>query len=311
MKRRTLFSVGSSSAPISTPSVGSSRNAAANGPASRARSRRSAIPSRSRFSGTGRLGIAAMVRCASDAPPGDRVAPCSPSRAAAVTRARTPTSPRAPSGSRSSTRPSPSASSIAEPVELKLSVRNADDETLRNVAVTVQTEPEGDNAAIAFGQRSSGTGLADSGRPIWVLDEGPLGGDVANVNTWSAGTLRAGETRELTWKLVAARAGHVHDRLPRLPRPDRARPGRPGRRHERLVRGRDRRRAGPGARRRGGEVVRGEEPGVLSRPARGVRPCCARRSDSSHRRATDEQVERVAPHRRAANAQRSGPTLRD
>ena len=34
MKRRTLFSVGSSSAPISTPSVGSSRKAAANGPAS-------------------------------------------------------------------------------------------------------------------------------------------------------------------------------------------------------------------------------------------------------------------------------------
>ena len=30
---------------------------------------------------------------------------------------------------------------------------------------------------------------------------------MANVNTWSAGALRAGETRELTWKLVAARAG--------------------------------------------------------------------------------------------------------
>jgi hypothetical protein len=101
----------------------------------------------------------------------------------------------------------PERQQLSEPVELKLSVRNADDETLRNVAVTVQTEPEGDNAAISFGQRSSGTGLADSGRPIWVLDEGPLGGDVANVNTWSAGALRAGETRELTWKLVAARAG--------------------------------------------------------------------------------------------------------
>jgi hypothetical protein len=101
----------------------------------------------------------------------------------------------------------PERQQISEPVELKVSVRNADDETLRNVAVTVRTEPEGENAAIAFGQRSSDSGLADSGRPIWVLDEGPLGGDVANVNTWSAGTLRAGETRELTWKLVAARAG--------------------------------------------------------------------------------------------------------
>ena len=101
----------------------------------------------------------------------------------------------------------PERQQLSEPVELKLSVRNGADETLRNVAVTVETEAEGANAAIAFGQRSSGTGLADSGRPIWVLDEGPLGGDVANVNTWSAGTLRAGETRELTWKLVAARAG--------------------------------------------------------------------------------------------------------
>ena len=101
----------------------------------------------------------------------------------------------------------PKRQQIAEPVEFKVSVRNADDETLRNVAVTVQTEPQGINAPIAFGQRSLDEGLSDSGRPIWVLDEGPLGGDVANVNTWSAGTLRAGETRELTWKLVAARAG--------------------------------------------------------------------------------------------------------
>ena len=101
----------------------------------------------------------------------------------------------------------PERQQISEPVELKLSVRNADEESLRNVAVTVQTEPEGDNAAISFGRRSSGTGLADSGRPIWVLDEGPVGGDVATVNTWSAGTLRAGETRQLVWKLVAARAG--------------------------------------------------------------------------------------------------------
>lgn len=101
----------------------------------------------------------------------------------------------------------PERQQISEPVELALSVRNADDETLRNVAVTVETDAEGENAALAFGQRSSGSGLSDSGRPIWILEQGPVGGDVAAVNTWSAGTLRAGETRELTWKLVAARAG--------------------------------------------------------------------------------------------------------
>jgi hypothetical protein len=101
----------------------------------------------------------------------------------------------------------PARQHIAQPVQLKLRVRNADNATLRNVAVTVETQPEGRNAAVAFGQRSSGTGLADSGRPIWVLDEGPKGGDVVNVNTWSAGELFPGQERELTWRLVAAKAG--------------------------------------------------------------------------------------------------------
>jgi hypothetical protein len=101
----------------------------------------------------------------------------------------------------------PERQHIAETVQLKLRVRNADDETLSNVAVTVATQAEGENAPIAFGQRSSDPQLADSGRPIWVLAEGPKGGETALVNTWSAGALRAGETRELTWNLVPSRAG--------------------------------------------------------------------------------------------------------
>jgi hypothetical protein len=101
----------------------------------------------------------------------------------------------------------PKTQHIAQPVQLKLRVRNADDRTLRNVAVTVETKaPEG-LAAISFGQHSADPALADSGRPVWILDEGPLGGDVATVNTWSAGTLGPGESRELVWKLVASKAG--------------------------------------------------------------------------------------------------------
>ena len=69
-------------------------------------------------------------------------------------------------------------------------VRNADDETLRNVAVTVETQPEGRNAPAAFGQRTCCPGQADSTRPIWVLDEGPTGGDTVYVNTWLGGTIR-------------------------------------------------------------------------------------------------------------------------
>ncbi|HWK25713.1 MAG TPA: hypothetical protein VNS09_04075 [Solirubrobacter sp.] len=96
---------------------------------------------------------------------------------------------------------------IAEPVELRVRVRNADRRTLDNVAVTVETRPRPGNAAVAFGQGTRDPRLADSARPIWVLAEGPRGGDVASVNTWSAGRLGPGESRELVWKLVASRAG--------------------------------------------------------------------------------------------------------
>jgi hypothetical protein len=101
----------------------------------------------------------------------------------------------------------PQRQHIAENVRLRLRVHNADQRTLRNVAVTVATKANGANAASAFGQRSTGGGLSDSDRPIWILDQGPAGGDTAYVNTWLAGTLRAGETRELEWKLVATKAG--------------------------------------------------------------------------------------------------------
>jgi hypothetical protein len=101
----------------------------------------------------------------------------------------------------------PRVQHIAESVRLRVRVKNADRQTLRNVAVTVETTPVEGNAATAFGQRSDDPALADSDRPVWILDEGPLGGDVANVNTWSAGTLGPGESKVLTWKLVASRAG--------------------------------------------------------------------------------------------------------
>jgi hypothetical protein len=101
----------------------------------------------------------------------------------------------------------PKSQHIAEPVQLKVRVRNAADRTLPNVAVTVQTKAQDGLAATAFGQRSSDTALADSGRPVWILDEGPAGGDVVTVDSWSAGTLGPGETKELVWKLVATKAG--------------------------------------------------------------------------------------------------------
>lgn len=102
----------------------------------------------------------------------------------------------------------PRVQHIGEPVELKLTVRNGEqDEALRTVAVTVETQPRGDDAAVAFGQNKRGAGLSDAARPVWVLDEGPAGGDTAYVNTWLAGSLGPGRERELVWKLVPSKAG--------------------------------------------------------------------------------------------------------
>lgn len=101
----------------------------------------------------------------------------------------------------------PRSQHVAETVRLRVRVRNADSRALPHVAVTVRTRATGGNAPAAFGQRTSGAGLADSERPVWVLDEGPAAGATADATTWSAGTLGPGETRELTWTLVATRAG--------------------------------------------------------------------------------------------------------
>jgi hypothetical protein len=101
----------------------------------------------------------------------------------------------------------PKLQRIAESVQLKLRVRNADQRTLKDVAVTVETKATDANSPAAFGLRSLNSNQSDSTRPIWVLDRGPKGGDTAYVNTWSAGTMAAGETRELTWQLVAVKAG--------------------------------------------------------------------------------------------------------
>ncbi len=101
----------------------------------------------------------------------------------------------------------PRTQHIAQTVLLRVRVRNADTRALP-VAVTVQTAaPNPGVAGAAFGQGSLDPELADSARPVWVLDRGPYGGDTAAVNTWSAGTLRPGQSRLMTWRLVAAKAG--------------------------------------------------------------------------------------------------------
>ena len=102
----------------------------------------------------------------------------------------------------------PAAQSIAEATKLKIGVRNADTKTVPNVAVTIQTKPKDSSGAPqAFAQDTGDSSLADPSRPVWILDEGPKGGDTAYTNTWALGALKAGESRTFEWKVTAVKAG--------------------------------------------------------------------------------------------------------
>jgi hypothetical protein len=102
----------------------------------------------------------------------------------------------------------PASQSIAQSTTMSIRVRNADTKAAPNVAVTVETDAgtPGQGTA-AFGQRVDDSRLSDPERPIWVVDNGPSGGDSAATNTWALGRLKAGETKEFRWKVTAVEPG--------------------------------------------------------------------------------------------------------
>src|SRR3954471_2241216 len=111
----------------------------------------------------------------------------------------------------------PASQSIAESATMSIRVRNADSKAAPNVAVTVETAPgTAGQGTAAFGQRSDDSRLSDPERPVWVVDEGPKGGDSAATNTWALGRLKAGQTKEFTWKVTAAKPGAytIRSRVP-------------------------------------------------------------------------------------------------
>jgi len=103
----------------------------------------------------------------------------------------------------------PASQSIADTALMVVRVRNADSKAAPNVAVTVETDPaKAGSGTVAFGQRVDDDRLSDPERPVWVVNEGPTGGDSAATNTWALGRLGAGETKTFTWKVTAVEAGN-------------------------------------------------------------------------------------------------------
>jgi hypothetical protein len=102
----------------------------------------------------------------------------------------------------------PASQSIAQDSRMIVTVRNDDTKAAPNVAVTVETDPsKAGQGTVAFGQRVDDSRLSDNERPVWIVNEGPPGGDSAATNTWALGRLGAGETKTFTWKVTAVEAG--------------------------------------------------------------------------------------------------------
>src|SRR3954453_13428695 len=100
----------------------------------------------------------------------------------------------------------PSKQRLAKQEEMVVEARNAENKTIPNVAVTVDP---------GFSYRSERTDLSDANRPVWIVDDGPVGGTTAYTNTWALGALKPGDTAKFTWKVTAVKPGthEVHYRM--------------------------------------------------------------------------------------------------
>jgi hypothetical protein len=102
----------------------------------------------------------------------------------------------------------PASQSIAQNARMIVRVHNADRKAAPNVAVTVETDPsQSGGGMVAFGQRVADDRLSDPERPVWIVNQGPKGGDSAATNTWALGRLGAGQTKTFIWKVTAVQAG--------------------------------------------------------------------------------------------------------
>jgi len=94
----------------------------------------------------------------------------------------------------------PLSQHIARQSRLRILVRNSGQKTIPNLAVTVK----------GFSEADPQKGLADSSRPVWIIDRWPKGGDTAYVGTWALGSLAPGATRTFEWRVTPIKAG-LHD----------------------------------------------------------------------------------------------------
>jgi len=105
----------------------------------------------------------------------------------------------------------PDHQKLAKSSDMIVTVRNAGDKTIPDIAVTVN----------GFDERKKDPDLADPTRPVFAVngvqveiagfpeakDATPRGCDTAYVNTWACGPLKKGEKKTFRWTVTAVQAG--------------------------------------------------------------------------------------------------------
>ena len=105
----------------------------------------------------------------------------------------------------------PEQQKLAKSSDMVVTVRNAGNDTIPNIAVTVN----------GFDKRKNDPDLADPSRPVFAVngvqveiagfpeakDATPRGCDTAYVNTWACGPLKPNEQRSFRWSVTAVQAG--------------------------------------------------------------------------------------------------------
>jgi hypothetical protein len=105
----------------------------------------------------------------------------------------------------------PEKQKLAKNSELVVTVRNAGNDTIPNIAMTVN----------GFDRREKNPDLADPNRPVFAIngvqveiagfpeakDAGPRGCDTAYVNTWACGPLKPNAQKTFRWSVTAVKAG--------------------------------------------------------------------------------------------------------
>jgi hypothetical protein len=105
----------------------------------------------------------------------------------------------------------PEKQKLAKSSDMIVTLRNAGQDTIPNIAVTVN----------GFDRRKKDPDLADPSRPVFAIngvqveiaglpeakDASPRGCDTAYVNTWACGPLRPSQEKTFRWSVTAVQAG--------------------------------------------------------------------------------------------------------